>query len=154
MLAVFAKVTITQLNARTAFLFRSIRSFRDLLSGPAFNCLCCIFFLFVENLSTRYRLVNHFETLQSGSKRTLYKDSRQYFLHGSFTMRCNLPSILDFSWNLSLWLETLQPLVSLQRLISTSCSTFLRPTLLLNAIYFNPFKWSLLISVLSTYIEY
>ena len=52
MLAVFAKVTITQLNARTAFLFRSIRSFRDLLSGPAFNCLYCIFFLFVENLST------------------------------------------------------------------------------------------------------
>ena len=52
MLAVFVKVTITQLNARTAFLFRSIRSFRDLLSGPAFNCLYCIFFLFVENLST------------------------------------------------------------------------------------------------------
>ena len=91
-------------------------------------------------MSTGYGLKNHFEPLQSGSKRTLYEDSRQYFLHGSFMLGCSLASILDFSRNLSLWLQTSQPLASLPRLISTSSSTFLRSTLLLNTTYFNPFS--------------
>ena len=145
-------LTITQLNAHTALLLRSIRSFRNLLSGPAFNCLYYILFSSAEYLSTRYGLVNHFETLQSGHKRTLYRNSRKYFLHENFILRFNLPLILYFSWNLLLWLHTLQPLVSLQRLISTSPSTFLGTAFLLNAIYFNPFSWSLPISVLSTHV--
>ena len=123
------------MNAHTDLLFRSIRSFRNLLSGPAFNCLYYILFSSAEYLSTRYGLVNHFETLQSGHKRTLYRNSRKYFLHENFILRFNLPLILYFSWNLLLWLHTLQPLVSLQRLISTSPSTFLGTAFLLNAIY-------------------